>query len=82
MKKSVLFSVALSFITSVNLFAQIIGSLALTTSVTPSSTCLAPCDGTASVKAAGGTPPYTYNWSSTPTQTTPTATGLCPGTNS
>lgn len=32
--------------------------------------------GTATVEAMGGTPPYTYQWSTTPPQTTPTATGL------
>jgi gliding motility-associated-like protein len=38
-----------------------------------------PCDGTVSVIATGGTSGYFYSWSSTPTQTTSTATGLCPG---
>ena len=36
-------------------------------------------DGTATVNASGGYPGYTYNWNTTPPQTTPTATGLDPG---
>ena len=79
MKKFILTSlVCISVINGV--FAQLTGALALTTSVTPANACTAPCDGTASVKASGGTAPYTYNWSTSPTQTTSTATGLCPGT--
>src|SRR3989337_807031 len=35
------------------------------------------CDGTASASASGGTTPYTYSWSTSPVQTTVTATGLC-----
>ncbi|MFL5753224.1 MAG: lectin-like domain-containing protein, partial [Bacteroidia bacterium] len=37
-------------------------------------------DGTATAIPAGGTAPYTYSWSTTPVQTTATATGLAPGT--
>ena len=33
----------------------------------------------ATATPAGGTTPYTYNWSSTPAQTTATASGLTPG---
>ncbi len=40
--------------------------------------CNGACNGTANVTAAGGTSPYTYNW--TNSQTTPGATGLCAGT--
>lgn len=36
--------------------------------------------GSATVSAAGGVPPYTYSWNTTPVQNTPTATGLNPGT--
>ena len=35
--------------------------------------------GSATVNVSGGTPSYTYLWSSVPVQTTPTATGLGPG---
>ncbi len=35
--------------------------------------------GTASVTLTGGSAPYTYAWSTTPVQTTETATGLSPG---
>jgi gliding motility-associated-like protein len=48
-------------------------------SVTGDATC-GNCDGTATVTPAGGVPPYTYTWNTTPAQTTPTATNLCPGT--
>ncbi|MBL4754963.1 MAG: M4 family metallopeptidase [Flavobacteriales bacterium] len=48
--------------------------------VTPASTDIGaiPCSGTASVSASGGTPPYTYLWSSG--QTTSSISNLCPGT--
>lgn len=36
--------------------------------------------GVASASPIGGTPGYTYSWSTNPTQTTATATGLIPGT--
>lgn len=39
--------------------------------------CHDACDGSASVFAVGGLPPYGYQWSNG--QTTATATGLCPG---
>ncbi|MBI4647094.1 MAG: right-handed parallel beta-helix repeat-containing protein, partial [Bacteroidia bacterium] len=43
-------------------------------------TCAGACDGTATVTAYGGTPPYTYQWGlETESQTTATATGLCEG---
>lgn len=48
--------------------------LTLTTSVTGASCGLS--DGTATANAGGGTPGYTYAWSTSPVQTTPTATGL------
>jgi hypothetical protein len=37
-------------------------------------------DGKAWVNIAGGTPPYSYTWYTTPMQNTDTATGLLPGT--
>ncbi len=47
------------------------------------STCIPPpvitCNGTATVSASGGTPPYSYEWSDGQAQSTPTATGLCGG---
>ena len=38
------------------------------------------CDGSATATASGGTPPYTYQWDDPATQTTSTASNLCPGT--
>jgi gliding motility-associated-like protein len=38
--------------------------------------CFGGSDGTATIVPAGGTPPYDYEWLTTPTQTAPTATGL------
>lgn len=35
--------------------------------------------GSATVTASGGTPPYVYQWSTSPVQNTPTATNLSPG---
>jgi hypothetical protein len=47
-------------------------------SLTP--TCHGNCDGFAKAIPTGSTPPYTYSWSTTPVQTTQTASGLCAGT--
>lgn len=38
------------------------------------------CNGSASVSASGGNPPYTYKWNDVMNQTTQTAHGLCQGT--
>jgi gliding motility-associated-like protein len=54
-------------------------STALETTVSSTPVSCAGSDGTASVNATGGFPGYTYNWNTTPPQTTPTATGLDPG---
>jgi len=42
-------------------------------------TCNGAGDGTATAVASGGKTPYTYSWSTSPVQTTATATGLTPG---
>ena len=42
-------------------------------------TCFGDSNGTAAVFPSGGTPPYTYSWSTSPIQTTQTATGLSAG---
>ena len=56
-------------------------SLTATTSSTDANAGL--CDGTATVTATGGTPPYTYQWDgNTGNQTGATATNLCSGTYS
>jgi gliding motility-associated-like protein len=41
--------------------------------------CHSGTDGSASVTASGGTGPYTYSWSTTPSQTSASATGLPAG---
>jgi gliding motility-associated-like protein len=46
--------------------------------VTPNTSCTG-CNGAATINVSGETPPYTYLWSDGAAQTTPTATGLCPG---
>ncbi|MBL4755737.1 MAG: T9SS type A sorting domain-containing protein, partial [Flavobacteriales bacterium] len=39
----------------------------------------AACNGSGTVTASGGTPPYTYTWNDPNSQTTAAATSLCPG---
>lgn len=42
-------------------------------------TCSGSCNGIANANPTGGQFPYTYSWSTVPTQTTATASGLCAG---
>jgi hypothetical protein len=58
-----------------NSFSQVTATI---TSFTDAS-CGGACDGTATVSVTGGTPPYSFSWSSG--LTTQNATGLCPGTH-
>ena len=51
----------------------------VSTTFTDTIVCANHCDGIAQTTTVGGTSPYTYQWSTLPTQTTATATGLCPG---
>ncbi len=44
--------------------------------------CYGGNDGTATASVSGGSPPYTYLWSTVPVQTTPTAVNLTSGTYS
>lgn len=53
--------------------------LSITITETPAS-CPACTDGSLSLSASGGTPPYTYDWDDPNNQTTATATGLQTGT--
>ncbi len=55
--------------------------LTATITSTIPATCNGVCDGTATVMGNGGTVGggYNYSWSTTPVQTTATATGLCDG---
>lgn len=49
-------------------------------SISPTdATCQLTCDGEATVTSNSPFAPYTYSWSTTPPQTTATATGLCAG---
>lgn len=43
-------------------------------------TCNGSCDGSAKDSVIGGTAPFTYSWTTSPAQTTQTATSLCAGT--
>jgi len=64
--------------------ATVVGSDIVNDTGAPTSTissvtnvsCFGGSDGSATVAATGGTTPYTYLWSTTPAQTTATATGL------
>ncbi|MEM6269016.1 MAG: PKD domain-containing protein [Bacteroidota bacterium] len=52
---------------------------AVSLSATATGAACSTATGTATVSASGGTAPYTYNWNTTPVQTTPTAVNLLPG---
>lgn len=54
----------------------------LTSSITSTLAACGQNTASATVVPAGGTPGYSYTWSTSPTQTTPTATNLGPGTYS
>ena len=41
--------------------------------------CNGACDGEATANPVGGVLPYIYSWNTVPTQSSQTATGLCPG---
>ena len=59
--------------------ADTIGIPALTLSMTATpATCPSCANGDATVNVNGGTGPFTYSWTTTPMQTTQTATGLTP----
>ncbi|HXC04728.1 MAG TPA: T9SS type A sorting domain-containing protein, partial [Bacteroidia bacterium] len=54
---------------------------AIMDSITPVNvSCSGLSNGSATASVSGGTPAYTYSWSTTPVQTTATATGLMAGT--
>ncbi|MEW6468410.1 MAG: PKD domain-containing protein [Bacteroidota bacterium] len=53
-------------------------NLSLTGSTNPA--CFNACTGTATVNPTGGTGPFSFSWTTTPSQNGATATGLCAGT--
>lgn len=55
-------------------------TLAASIASTNDISCYGNNDGSATTVASGGTAPYTYNWNTSPTQTTTTATNLVAGT--
>lgn len=74
--KRLLFSV----IAFLSICGCINAQILLSVSSTPATSCSDPCNGTATVtNSIGGTPPYSYDWNTSPAQQTQTATGMCPG---
>ena len=60
-------------------FEKASAQITLTVTITDATNCTPPCNGVAAANNVSGA---TYAWNTTPVQTTPTATGLCPGTYS
>lgn len=58
---------------------RIVGNLLATTVTSTPTSCFTSNDGTATATITAGTPPYRYIWSTSPVQTTMTATGLYGG---
>lgn len=54
-------------------------SIVLTTDATSPANCANATNGSATISIAGGIPPYSYAWSTSPVQTSATATGLAQG---
>lgn len=50
----------------------------IVTAVPGSNICSNQCKGSATATGSFGTPPYSFSWNTIPSQTTSTATGLCP----
>ena len=63
-----------------NITLSISQPTALSTTATTNNTSCALSNGSATATAAGGTPPYSYDWSTKPAQTASTADGLAAGT--
>jgi uncharacterized repeat protein (TIGR01451 family) len=59
--------------------ANVIASTPITVTYSSTASSCTSASGTATIVAAGGTPPYSYLWYSYPVQTTATATNLAPG---
>lgn len=56
-----------------------IPAIAITVGTVQKEACLNSFNGSASVSASGGTPPYNFLWNTVPVQNTPSATGLSAG---
>ncbi|MFI5150511.1 MAG: T9SS type A sorting domain-containing protein [Bacteroidia bacterium] len=69
----------LLFLTSV-LFSGTYFAQCTVSIISKNPSCHGTCDGLAKAVPAGGSGPYTYSWSTTPSQTTQVASGLCAGT--
>lgn len=77
MKKILLFLIAFAGITGIS---KVNAQLNITVTHIDSVSCYGGNNGSITVTAAGGTPPYNYIWNTTPVQTTATAINLPAGT--
>jgi gliding motility-associated-like protein len=60
-------------------FFQITQPQPLSAVISATTTACNICNGTATVTVSGGTAPLVFSWNTIPSQSTQTATGLCPG---
>ncbi|HTA82037.1 MAG TPA: T9SS type A sorting domain-containing protein [Bacteroidia bacterium] len=64
-----------------SVYVKVIVDKAITVNLTTTDvTCNGSCNGTSMATPVGGISPYTYSWSTTPPQSTASATALCAGT--
>jgi gliding motility-associated-like protein len=65
---------------SASVFFSVTQPPILSTAIKSQNTSCTACNGDAKVSVKGGTPPYVYSWSTSPVQSTDSASNLCPGT--